>query len=170
MHESYIEGEPSPFMNKIKTNDFAHIANGFASHVAPGFAPTTEGDYRLNQNSPFIDKGKNIHWSIETDLAGNPRVYGKSIDLGCYEYQGYDPKDAGMIEEDHRIWASHGQVTIQLDRPATIRIYTVEGQLIRQYNNEKEGTKIVNLPTAFTSFRLTEKVRPKSLSTDSEIF
>ena len=146
MHESYIEGEPSPFMNKIKTNDFAHIANGFASHVAPGFAPTTEGDYRLNQNSPFIDKGKNIHWSIETDLAGNPRVYGKSIDLGVYEYQGYNPKDAGIIEEDYRIWASHGQVTIQLDRPATIRIYTVEGQLIRQYNDEKQGTKIVNLP------------------------
>ena len=100
----------------------------------------------MNQNSPFIDKGKNIHWSIETDLAGNPRVYGKSIDLGAYEYQGYNPKDAGIIEENYRIWASHGQVTIQLDRPATIRIYTVDGQLIRQYNDEKEGTKIVNLP------------------------
>lgn len=146
MHESYIEGEPSPLTNKLKTDDFTRIAQGFVSHVAPGFAPTTAGDYQLNQNSPFIDKGKNIHWSIETDLAGNPRIYGKSIDLGAYEYQGHNPKDAGIIEEHYRIWASHGQVTIQLDRPATIRIYTIDGQLIRQYNNEKEGTKIVNLP------------------------
>jgi hypothetical protein len=58
-------------------------------------APTTEGDYSLQQCSPAFGTGNNEHYLTarhinnfigETDLAGNPRLIGSMIDMGAYEY------------------------------------------------------------------------------------
>ena len=43
------------------------------------------GDYRLSKDSPCIDAGDPVRGADETDLAGDPRVSGVSVDLGCYE-------------------------------------------------------------------------------------
>lgn len=43
-------------------------------------------DLRLTKDSPAIDAGNKDDAPGETDLAGNPRVGGKNVDLGAYEY------------------------------------------------------------------------------------
>jgi hypothetical protein len=59
--------------------------------VNPLFRGTGLFPYQLRSDSPCIDAGTlNIPEGIilpETDLAGNPRIRGASIDMGAYEYQ-----------------------------------------------------------------------------------
>lgn len=56
----------------------------------PMFYGGFEFPYNLSENSPCIDAGILVLPSFvqlpETDLAGNPRVYGSSIDMGAYEW------------------------------------------------------------------------------------
>jgi hypothetical protein len=73
-----------------------------ADFVAPepaSNAPTTAGDYRLQETSDAIDAGDNTADpdpnnsppdtmnDIPDDLAGNPRIVNTTIDLGAYEYR-----------------------------------------------------------------------------------
>ena len=49
--------------------------------VVPGF------DYRLQETSACRNSGSNMFWMIDaTDLDGNPRIIGGTVDIGCYEY------------------------------------------------------------------------------------
>jgi hypothetical protein len=68
----------------------------FVNPVVASLAPTTLGDYRLIACSPAIDKGDTVIYKTarnianfisETDIDGNPRLFGKNIDLGAYELQ-----------------------------------------------------------------------------------
>ena len=59
-----------------------------------GFIPYDGGDlfepdgYSPAENSQAIDKGDNSYiFGYETDLAGNPRIVGGTVDLGACEYQ-----------------------------------------------------------------------------------
>lgn len=52
---------------------------------APLFANTN--DFHLQPSSPCINSGNNALAVGATDLDGNPRIIGGSVDLGCYEYQ-----------------------------------------------------------------------------------
>jgi len=60
----------------------------------PLFANAAAGDYRLVLDSQAIDKGNNQRASTaglttgSRDLAGNPRIFDGTIDIGAYEYQG----------------------------------------------------------------------------------
>ena len=58
--------------------------NGGARFVNP-----TAGDYQLLPSSPCVNKGNNAALSAAdtTDLAGNPRIYGNTVDIGAYELQ-----------------------------------------------------------------------------------
>lgn len=51
-------------------------------------APTIAGNYRLQPCSPAINVGSNsaILSGITTDLSGNPRIFGTTVDMGAYEY------------------------------------------------------------------------------------
>jgi hypothetical protein len=52
------------------------------------FADPENGNYTLAADSQAIDRGNNDYVTVETDLAGNPRIYNTIVDLGAYEYQG----------------------------------------------------------------------------------
>lgn len=53
----------------------------------PRFIESFSGNYRLDSTSPCIDAGTNVSSIlISTDLDGNPRYQGKSVDMGAYEY------------------------------------------------------------------------------------
>ena len=65
----------------------------FVDADGPDGDPRTHGDndYRLAQNSPCIDAGKNEDWMSEAvDLDGTPRIVlgrsSRTVDIGAYEY------------------------------------------------------------------------------------
>lgn len=44
-------------------------------------------DATLTLKSPCLNVGLPLAWTVaDVDLAGNPRVKGKGVDLGCFEY------------------------------------------------------------------------------------
>jgi hypothetical protein len=52
---------------------------------APLFVGTN--DFHLQSNSPCINSGNNAPVVGATDLDGNPRIVGGTVDIGAYEYQ-----------------------------------------------------------------------------------
>lgn len=53
----------------------------------PLFVAPTLGDFRLQPFSPCINAGGNSGIQNDTDLGGNPRVAGGTVDIGAYEFQ-----------------------------------------------------------------------------------
>jgi hypothetical protein len=44
-------------------------------------------NFRLQAISPCLNSGNNGYVSGQTDLDGNPRIYGPAVDIGAYELQ-----------------------------------------------------------------------------------
>jgi hypothetical protein len=58
----------------------------------PLFTDPENGDYTLAEGSQAINQGNNDYATVETDLAGDPRICHDIVDLGAYEYQrGLEP-------------------------------------------------------------------------------
>jgi hypothetical protein len=53
----------------------------------PLFVHWEEADLRLQSNSPCINAGRNMAFATTTDLDGNPRMVGGTVDVGAYEFQ-----------------------------------------------------------------------------------
>ncbi len=52
----------------------------------PLFKDAANGDYRLTPESPCVNAGTGEEVTLSvTDLAGNPRVQNRRVDIGCYE-------------------------------------------------------------------------------------
>jgi hypothetical protein len=54
---------------------------------APLLVDLGGGDLHLQTNSPCINAGRNAYVSIATDLDGQPRISGGTVDVGAYEFQ-----------------------------------------------------------------------------------
>ncbi len=53
----------------------------------PGFTDAANGDFSLTSSSILLDRGYSVKATVEMDLAGNTRISGTTVDIGCYEYQ-----------------------------------------------------------------------------------
>jgi hypothetical protein len=53
----------------------------------PAFANLPNSDFHLQSISSCINSGNNAYVTSATDLDGNPRIVGGTVDIGAYEYQ-----------------------------------------------------------------------------------
>ncbi len=52
----------------------------------PIFQDAAHGDYTFGSSSPLLNAGVRLPWMEDAmDLAGNPRLFGRRPDIGCYE-------------------------------------------------------------------------------------
>jgi len=63
----------------IITNGVGNISDN------PNFVNPDANNWRLQSTSPCINSGTNAYAPMPYDLAGNPRIIGGTVDMGCYE-------------------------------------------------------------------------------------
>lgn len=76
-------------LNNCITEDALPSGNASCSTatVDEMFRDYASGDYRPKTKGALYDKGIDLLVAVSVDLAGEPRVFGKAIDIGCYESQ-----------------------------------------------------------------------------------
>jgi len=86
---SLLQGYPANFFagSSNNLNGTVGVNNPlFRGAVNPGGAPSLAGNLRLQQGSPVRDQGNNAFVAgIDTDLDGEARIFGGTVDLGPYE-------------------------------------------------------------------------------------
>jgi len=109
--------------------------------------------YSLSPNSPCIDAGTYFFNLSEFDLAGNPRVVGETIDMGCYEFQFPQNAEDPELPVNHNYQLTNhpnpfnGETTISfslttnLHEKARIEIYNVKGQRVDQLEVNPESVR-----------------------------
>lgn len=97
----------------------------------PGFLNGEKGDFRLNMQSPALNKGSNdlVPGWLTTDLAGNPRILDGTIDIGVYEGSKITPFPSSPVK-DFFFGSDVTQVQVQwqwpTEAPEHVTSYSVE--------------------------------------------
>ncbi|MDR2921559.1 MAG: T9SS type A sorting domain-containing protein [Tannerella sp.] len=161
IYYSLIEEEPG---DDAAGNLDVNTDPEFISAVSADFAPTSDGNYQLDKFSPLINSGNNKFVSVDKDLNGKTRIVDGTVDIGAYEYPetGGGPTNNEYISiENNQLWASGGNLYVNIKEPTTIRIYTVDGTLFYQENRSAEGSKVISLPAGIYFVSLNNSTKAK---------
>ena len=86
INSNYKSGQAENFINNAVVIPANFGTNTILLNAEnPGFFAPESGDYTLADGSALIDAGADAYAQGAIDLAGSPRIQGKTIDLGCYE-------------------------------------------------------------------------------------
>lgn len=103
--------------------------------AAPTFTNVGTGDYSLATGSRGIDEALSmVPVNDHADYAGNPRLYGTSMDMGAFEFQGVTAIAASQPASPLTVYPnpSTEALTIASAEPITqVTIYNLSGQLIQ---------------------------------------
>jgi hypothetical protein len=127
----------------------------------PLFTGIGENPYQIDYGSPCIDAGtlelpSFIHLP-ETDLAGNPRIYGASIDMGAYEWNptvGTNECQAIIPEKEKNLrvapnpFSTSTRIMVKTNAPVKIKleVYNNSGQRVKVLmdGTSLAGTSIIH--------------------------
>lgn len=93
VNNSIIYGNIAPNGPNISSSALSYCCTALAASGpgnftnAPVFVNAIAGDFHLQFNSPCINAGRNSYIANVTDLDGNPRISGGTVDVGAYEFQ-----------------------------------------------------------------------------------
>lgn len=150
---NYTGWEGHGICNLGNTNTVNWLENNI--ELSPHFLGSGDYPYQLQANSPCINTGTMEYPEgieiPETDLAGNPRVHGSSIDMGAYECQDsvsvndivLIPKNSSMILYPNPFKLSNllneGKINIRINQVNNsylkLDIFNIKGQKVKTLVN-----------------------------------
>jgi hypothetical protein len=126
-----INGGISSANNLIGSNNINLLDNNNGNILGTDPLFVGNGDYSLQSISPAIDAGDTSYLpdSILTDLVGNFRISGSSIDIGAYEYQKVNAVTNSSIQNKYKIYSFNRYIFIE-NNTDKVSIYNTIGQMI----------------------------------------
>jgi len=157
VYNSCIENGIDGIANYGSYNTFYYDSTNISDD--PVFLGGEEFPYNINDLSPCIDAGTlNLPPSIEmppTDLAGNPRIVGNSIDMGAYEWNpmvGFGNNKPTLKKSNSQIRLAPNpfnettHILITTTRIATFNIYNQQGLLVKKLGQNTSNKFSADIP------------------------
>lgn len=121
--------------------------------IDPLFTDTAARDFTLTASSPAVNAGTLSIPGFSfptTDFAGNPRNLSKSIDIGCYEFQG-NASVKRQAQKAITVYPNPATNTLNIvqgtDRYTAAHILDVTGKVLHSFEGYTTRIDITTLPT-----------------------
>lgn len=116
---------------------------GMLYGLDPMFADSAGGDFRPLPCSPLLDAGNNL-WlpNADTDLAGQPRILGGTVDIGAYEVPAFRIGASEILRSPACHDSAEGAVSISTEagQPFDLHWFNAAGQEGAAAENLYAGT------------------------------
>lgn len=147
-----FDGNPNNTFITLESENYGDAAG----RNYPFFACPENGDYRPRGQSALVNAGVDYPDMPTQDLAGEARVYGGTIDIGCYEYQGEDLCIAPITMAAQDVYGTSATITWQNANPNEPLYYELS------YKQENETTWTVYPGQLHTTWAMLSGLQPQT--------